>query len=128
LPCEIAFEAAKLFRRDDDHFVAPVHGHVLRSFTVDAPHQFAKARLGVLHEKGVNCVGAGRLVQIANVLGVEPSFFFPSDTTKSEEPEVLGLIRSMRAAKLLRAFAGIKDADVRQSIVALTESLCHQKI
>jgi hypothetical protein len=36
LPCEIAFEAAKLFRGDDDHFVTPVHRHVLRSFTADA--------------------------------------------------------------------------------------------
>ena len=49
LPREIAFEAAKLFRCDDDHFVTPVHRHVLRSFT-DASHQFAKARLGILQE------------------------------------------------------------------------------
>jgi hypothetical protein len=50
LPREITFEAAKLFRRDDDHFVAPVHRHVLRSFAADAPHQFAKARLGILQQ------------------------------------------------------------------------------
>ncbi len=50
LPREIAFEAAKLFRCDDDHFVTPVHRHVLRSFTADASHQFAKARLGILQE------------------------------------------------------------------------------
>jgi hypothetical protein len=31
LPREIAFEAAKLFRCDDDHFVPPVYRHVLRS-------------------------------------------------------------------------------------------------
>jgi len=35
LPREIAFEAAKLFRCDDDHFVTPVHRHVLRSFTAE---------------------------------------------------------------------------------------------
>ena len=50
LPREIAFEAAKLFRCDDDHFVAPVHRHVLRAFTADAAHQFAKARFGILQE------------------------------------------------------------------------------
>src|SRR5258707_13705246 len=50
LPREIAFETAKLFRRDDDHFVTPVHRHVLWSFTADAPHQFAKARLGILQD------------------------------------------------------------------------------
>ena len=47
---EIALEAAKLFRGNDHHFVTPVHRYVLRSFTVDAPHQFAKACLGVLQK------------------------------------------------------------------------------
>jgi len=51
LPREIAFEAAKLFRCDDDQFVTAVHRHVLRSFTADASHQFAKARLGILQER-----------------------------------------------------------------------------
>src|ERR1700730_17943385 len=50
LPREIAFEAAKLFRCDDDHFVTPMHRHVLQSFTADASHLFAKARLGILQE------------------------------------------------------------------------------
>jgi hypothetical protein len=47
---EIAFEPAKLLRCDDDHFVAPVHRHVLRSVTADPSHQFAKPRLGILQE------------------------------------------------------------------------------
>src|ERR1700730_5022302 len=50
LPREIAFEAAKLFRCDDNHFVTPMHRQALRSFTADASHQFAKARLGLLQE------------------------------------------------------------------------------
>src|SRR6266849_2017419 len=43
LPGEVALEAAKLFRRDDDDFVAPMHRHVLRPFAADAPHQLAEA-------------------------------------------------------------------------------------
>jgi hypothetical protein len=50
LSCGVAFEAAKLVRCDDDHFVSPVHRYVLRAFTADAAHQFAKARFGVLQE------------------------------------------------------------------------------
>src|SRR5450631_4310952 len=47
------------------------------------------------YEKGTNRVGSSRLVRIAHALGVEPSFFFPSNNTKSEEPEILGLIRNI---------------------------------
>ena len=49
-PGEIALEAAELFGGDDDHFVAAVHGHMLRPFAANAPHQFAEARLGVLQQ------------------------------------------------------------------------------
>jgi len=60
LPREIAFEAAKLFCRDDDHFVTPMHRHVLRSFTADAPHQFAKASLGIGGDRLLGEVSVGR--------------------------------------------------------------------
>ena len=50
LPRGIAFEAAKLFRCDNDHFVSPVHRYVLGTFTADAAHQFAEARFGILQE------------------------------------------------------------------------------
>ena len=50
MPREVAFEAAKLFRRDDDHFVTPMDGHALGSFTVDAPHELAETGLGILQD------------------------------------------------------------------------------
>ena len=80
------------------------------------------------YENGTNRISSSRLVRIAHALGVDPSFFFPSNNTESKEPEILGLVRSKGAAKLLRAFAAIKDAKLRQSIVALTESLRHLKV
>lgn len=73
LPGEIAFEAAKLFRCDDDHFVTPVHRHVLRSFTADASHQFAKARLGILQEP---VAGLPAATYLAPRLGCFVSFDF----------------------------------------------------
>jgi hypothetical protein len=48
LPGKVALEAAKLLGRDDYDFVTPMHGHMLRSFAANAPHQLAEARLGVL--------------------------------------------------------------------------------
>jgi hypothetical protein len=48
LHCGDQTETAELFSRDDDHFIAAVHGHVLRPLAANAPHQLAKARLGVL--------------------------------------------------------------------------------
>jgi hypothetical protein len=46
----IALETAELLSRDDDHFIAAAHGHVLRPLAANAPHELAKARLGVLQQ------------------------------------------------------------------------------
>ena len=45
---EMPLEAAKLLGGDDDHFIATVHGHVLRPLAANLANQFAEARLGVL--------------------------------------------------------------------------------
>ncbi len=46
----VAFETAKLLGGDNDHFVAPMHGDVLRSFAADLAHQLAEPRLGILQK------------------------------------------------------------------------------
>jgi hypothetical protein len=43
-----SLEAAELLGCNDDDFVAPVHGDVLRSLAADLAHKLAKARFGVL--------------------------------------------------------------------------------
>src|ERR1700716_3057123 len=43
-----SLEAAELLRGNNDDFVAPVHGDVLRSLAADLAHKLAKSRLGVL--------------------------------------------------------------------------------
>ena len=45
---EVAFEAAKLFASDDDNFVTPMHGDMLRPIASYPAHQFAEARLCIL--------------------------------------------------------------------------------
>jgi transcriptional regulator with XRE-family HTH domain len=49
------------------------------------------------YEKGANRVGSSRLVRIAHA---------PSNKTKSEEPEILGLIRNVGAANGRRSGRG----------------------
>ena len=72
------------------------------------------------YEKGTNRVGSSRLVQIAEALGVEAAFFFPSNgKSKAEDPEVLTLVATNGAVNLLRAFAAIKDTNVRRAVVDL---------
>src|SRR5712691_4316455 len=65
------------------------------------------------YERGWNRVGSSRLVEIAKALGVEPSFFFPGKSN-GEAPEVLTLVSTAGATKLLRAFAEIKDPNARR--------------
>jgi hypothetical protein len=46
----IALKAPKLFRGDNDDFIAPMHGDMLRTFASDPSDKFAKARLGILQQ------------------------------------------------------------------------------
>lgn len=73
------------------------------------------------YEKGVNRVGAGRLAKIAEVLKVTPSYFFNS-SKHTENPEVLGLIRTEGAARLLRAYSGMKPK-ARVSLLTIAEEM-----
>ena len=58
-----------------------------------------------------------------------PGFFFPSSGKgKSGTPEVVGLVGTPGAAKLLHACAEIKNPTARQMVVALAESLRDLKV
>ena len=87
------------------------------------------------YEKGVNRIGASRLFELANVLGVNVQFFY------DEAPElgtagpaagfaeatgtdyVGGFLKSREGIELNRAFARISDARVRRSLVELVRSV-----
>jgi transcriptional regulator with XRE-family HTH domain len=76
------------------------------------------------YERGVNRVSPSRLAKIADLLGVEPSFFFPSNgKSKTKTPEALTLITTMGATNLLRAYSEIKNVNARRAVVALAEAL-----
>lgn len=85
------------------------------------------------YEKGSNRISASRLQQIANMLGVQVSFFFDGAPT-SEDPNlgfadavattaVYEFLATSEGVHLAKAFAQIKSSRVRRRIIDLVESL-----
>src|SRR3984957_8035449 len=86
------------------------------------------------YEKGVNRVGASRLQQFSEALGVPPSYFFeglssvgkktlaPQEGELSESA-IVSFLGTREGAALVRAFMAIKQKPIRQSAVAFLETL-----
>ncbi len=87
------------------------------------------------YEKGINRIGASRLFEIANVLGVNVQFFYDDApdlglpgaqagfAEGSNSDYVGGFLKSREGIELNRAFARISDPKVRRSVVDLVRSL-----
>jgi transcriptional regulator with XRE-family HTH domain len=79
------------------------------------------------YENGMNRVGAGRLVQIAQVLGMPIDELLqglnpaPRQTTPVDDPA--DLLSSGHAVRLAQAFAQIPDRDIRLALVSLAEGI-----
>lgn len=87
------------------------------------------------YEKGANRIGASRLYQIAQILGVSVQFFFddmPQEHTieRSEglseddpAPFVMDFVSSAEGLQLNRSYTRIGDAQVRKRLLELVKSL-----
>lgn len=85
------------------------------------------------YEKGTNRMGASRLQQIGQVLGVAPSYFFEglpgSDTAtglgfaEDGSAGLISFVSSSEGMALNKAFPRIKDARVRRKIIDLVVAL-----
>lgn len=86
------------------------------------------------YEKGVNRIGAGRLFEIAGILGVPVSFFYDGMDGEGsfgaaslgetvEAPNVADFLSSSEGIQLGVAFVRIKDVKVRRKILELVRSL-----
>ena len=92
------------------------------------------------YEKGVNRIGAGRLFEIAGVLGVPVNFFYENPETFAEAgappgfqepndaPPVLEFIASGEGLQLSLAFMKIHDQKVRRSVLDLVRSLAEEPV
>ena len=90
------------------------------------------------YEKGINRIGASRLFDLAQVLGVPVQFFY-EEAPASEPPPVMPdgfsekpaenaiveFLRSRDGLELNKAFVRISDAKARRAIVELVRSLAN---
>jgi len=90
------------------------------------------------YEKGINRIGASRLFDLSQVLGVPVQFFYeeapsgePQQLTpngfaeKPEEGSIVEFLRSRDGLELNKAFVRISDAKARRAIVDLVRSLAN---
>ena len=89
------------------------------------------------YEKGINRIGASRLFDLAQVLGVPIQFFYeeapsaepqlvpPGFAEKPAEGSIVEFLRSRDGLELNKAFVRISDAKARRAIVDLVRSLAN---
>ena len=77
------------------------------------------------YEKGTNRVGSGRLVRVADALGVPVTALLlgTSSTMSAPEPSPVALIAAAHPLRLVQAFATIEDKGVRRALMSLTEGI-----
>ena len=89
------------------------------------------------YEKGINRIGAGRLFEVAGILGVPISFFYEDvDSGRSvggfaegeEPPPVMEFLSSGEGLQLSLAFMRIKDVKIRRRILELVRSLSEDEL
>ena len=86
------------------------------------------------YEKGVNRIGAGRLYQVANILGVPVSYFYEDVPDRQNEhlnanehasPPVMEFLSSGEGLQLALAFMRIREPKVRKRVVDLVKTLAN---
>jgi transcriptional regulator with XRE-family HTH domain len=86
------------------------------------------------YEKGVNRIGAGRLFQVAHILGVPINYFYEGVSGVTDgapgfadpgvsSPPVMEFLSSGEGLQLSLAFMKIKDPKVRKRVLDLVKSL-----
>lgn len=88
------------------------------------------------YEKGTNRIGASRLQQIAEVLGVPVSYFFEDAQGEAipagfgEQPQsdyVADFLATAEGLQLTKSFMKVKDPKVRRRIVDLVASIAEEE-
>jgi transcriptional regulator with XRE-family HTH domain len=83
------------------------------------------------YEKGSNRIGAGRLYQIAEYLGVPPGYFFEGLASEAQGGRANGTATPSAAGpdevrQLTSAFGAIGESSTRASVLALVRSLAEE--
>jgi len=83
------------------------------------------------YERGINRIGAGRLFEVSEILGVPISFFYEgmegiqvsSESNGDQPAAVMDFLSSSEGIQLSTAFMGIKDTKVRRRILDLVRTI-----
>lgn len=83
------------------------------------------------YERGINRIGAGRLFEVAEILGVPINFFYEGidgiqasgDTNGGQPAAVMDFLSSSEGIQLSTAFMSIKDVKVRRRILDLVRTI-----
>jgi len=86
------------------------------------------------YEKGANRIGASRLYQIAQILGVPVQFFFDDMPEEKKPPAsgfaeadsapfVMDFVSSSEGLQLNRAYTSISDGKIRKKVLDLVKAL-----
>jgi transcriptional regulator with XRE-family HTH domain len=126
----------------------PIDKHVgsrvrMRRMMVNMSQEKLGEKLGITfqqiqkYEKGTNRIGASRLQQIANVLGVPVGFFFegapvPDSSAKgfseaASPAYVSDFLATSDGLALTKAFMKVTDSKVRRRIVDLVEAMAAEQ-
>jgi transcriptional regulator with XRE-family HTH domain len=88
------------------------------------------------YEKGMNRVGASRLQQISQVLGVSPFYFFEGAPTVGKkmptpvegelsESAIISFLGTREGATLVRGFLAIKQKPIRRAIIDFIDTFTY---
>jgi transcriptional regulator with XRE-family HTH domain len=82
------------------------------------------------YERGVNRIGAGRLFEIAKILGVKIEYFYEGVEEKgagfsegAAAPPIMEFVSSGEGMQLSLAFMRIKDIKIRKRVVDLVKEI-----
>lgn len=125
----------------------PIDAHVggrvrLRRMLLGMSQEKLAEKLGLTfqqvqkYEKGINRIGASRLYELSQLLGVGVDFFYedapvgggtatatPGFAEKPSENYIVDFLNSREGLELNRAFTRITDPRVRRSVIDLVRSL-----
>ena len=77
------------------------------------------------YENGVNRIGSGRLLQIAEALGIELTALFEGsgDAPVAKQSSVYDHLARRDTLRLVQAFSDIDNTQIRQALVELVEKI-----
>lgn len=113
----------------------------MRRIELDLSQEKVAGELGITaqqlqkYERGANRVGASRLYELAQILGVSVQYFFPEEKTadvRADRPQVgpgsmIAALEDTATLRLLRLFSSLNDQSMKNRVISLIEAVTVEK-